>query len=270
MFSCLCFIVARVHRLRRQAQGEEAQGRNSYSFVLPPKQVGEWEVKHALRQGEEELRGKDLANRERIEELLAIVRQESATCADSRSATDPPPPQHGSDAIDPDRFPHGTSLDDFFSLKGGRAEIEPPLAAAATGRPRLMLPSSNSQSLPHVEAKHDEGKAAAGISGETPPEQAGQEITRRSSTGRSVARSDEISTASGEDPPGAARHARPRLPRKKNNSSAVPPELAALFRAPLLVPRHLKPPIAGIAAAAVAAGGSRRVKPGAGTRIVGQ
>lgn len=240
-----------------------------FVFVLPFKQVGEWEVKHALRQGEEELRGKDLASRERIEELLATVRQESAATAASRSATDPPPPQHGSDAIDSDRFPHGTSLDDFFSLKDGSAEIEPPLAAAATGRPRLMIPLSGSQSFPHAEGKPDEGKGGAGISGEAPPEQAGREITRGPSTGRSAAVSDEVSTTSGEGSPGAARHARPRLLQKKKNSTAVPPELAALFRAPLLVPRHLEPPIAGIAAAAVAAGGSRRVKPGAGTRIVG-
>ncbi|CAN0526181.1 unnamed protein product [Ectocarpus sp. 8 AP-2014] len=132
-----------------------------------------------------------------------------------------------------------------------------------------MLPLSGSQRFPHAEAKHDEGKGGAGTSGETPPEQAGREITRGPSTGRSAAASDEVSTTSGEGPPGAARHARPRLPRKKKNSTAVPPELAALFRAPLLVPRHLEPPIAGIAAAAVAAGGSRRVKPGAGARIVG-
>ncbi|CAM9541704.1 unnamed protein product [Ectocarpus fasciculatus] len=237
-----------------------------------PQPVGKWEVQHALRQGEEELRGKDLASRERIEELLATVRQESA--ADSRSATDPPPPQHGSDATDPDRFPRGTSLDAFFSLKDERGEIEPSsLAAAATGRPRLTLPLSGSQSLPHAEAKHDEGEGGAGISGEIPPAQAGQDTTRGPSTGRSAAVSDEISTTSCEGaggPPGAARHARPRLPRKKKGSiTAVPPEVAALFRAPLLVPRHLEPPIAGIAAAAVAAGGSRRVKPGAGTRIVG-
>ena len=43
-------------------------------------QVGEWEVKHALRQGEEELRGKDLATREQIEELLVTVRRESSGC----------------------------------------------------------------------------------------------------------------------------------------------------------------------------------------------
>lgn len=35
-------------------------------------------MKHALRQGEHELRGKQLASRERIEELLVTVRQESA------------------------------------------------------------------------------------------------------------------------------------------------------------------------------------------------
>lgn len=35
-------------------------------------------MKHALRQGEEDLRGKDLATRERIEELLATVRRESS------------------------------------------------------------------------------------------------------------------------------------------------------------------------------------------------
>lgn len=34
---------------------------------------------HALRQSEEELRGKDLASREKIEELLANVRRESAS-----------------------------------------------------------------------------------------------------------------------------------------------------------------------------------------------
>ncbi|CAM9348328.1 unnamed protein product [Ectocarpus sp. 12 AP-2014] len=253
-------------------QGRVRRGAGRIDSLLGgegPQPVGEWEVKHALRQGEEELRGKDLASRERIEELLATVRQESAATAASRSATDPPPPQHGSDTIDPDRFPHGTSLDDFFSLKDGPAEIEPPLAAAATGRPRLMLPLSGSQSFPHVEVKHDEGKGGAGTSGETPPKQAGREITRGPSTGTSAAVSDEVSTTSGEGPPGAARHAQPRLPRKKKNSTAVPPELAALFRAPLLVPRHLAPPIAGIAAAAVAAGGLRRAKPGAGARIVG-
>lgn len=42
-------------------------------------------MKHALRQGQEELRGKDLATRERIEELLATVRRESAGCQPSAS-----------------------------------------------------------------------------------------------------------------------------------------------------------------------------------------
>lgn len=40
--------------------------------------MGEWEVKHALRESERELRGKELAPRERIEELLAAVRRETA------------------------------------------------------------------------------------------------------------------------------------------------------------------------------------------------
>ena len=35
-------------------------------------------MKHALRQGEEELRGKELATSERIEELLATVRRQSS------------------------------------------------------------------------------------------------------------------------------------------------------------------------------------------------
>lgn len=58
-----------------------------------------------------------------------------------------------------------------------------------------------------------------------------------------------------------------------NNSSstlAIAPELAALFRAPLLAPR-IDPPLAGAAAAAVASGGTRRLKPKVGpvtTRVI--
>lgn len=40
-------------------------------------QVGEWEVNHALRRSEEELRGKDLASREGIEELLTLIRRDA-------------------------------------------------------------------------------------------------------------------------------------------------------------------------------------------------
>lgn len=58
-------------------------------------QVGEWEVKHALRQGEEELRGKPLASREKIDELLGAVRRELAGQRASRS----PRPNYGEEQV---------------------------------------------------------------------------------------------------------------------------------------------------------------------------
>lgn len=75
----------------------------------------------------------------------------------------------------------------------------------------------------------------------------------------------------GSPPSGGGMDLQPRCPKpRKKRSPAVSgnvggtvlPEFAALFRAPLLAPR-LNPPVAGVAAAAVASGGVSRLKPGA-------
>ncbi|CAM9571414.1 unnamed protein product, partial [Scytosiphon promiscuus] len=214
-----------------------------------PQPVGEWEVKHALRQGKEELRGKDLASRERIKELLITVRQESA--ADSR-CVDGPPPQ-GSGTIDADRFRRGTSLDAFFSLTDNRGasdveigcSINParcvvsPLNAdaAATGRERVVLP---------LEGTMSEDSGSGRGSGERRKQGEDRDPVRGAGIDETLRQDSYVSEATGAPTPrGPAPLPRPRLPRKRK-PSVIPPEMVHLFRAPLLVPRHLDPPIAGI------------------------
>eukprot|EP00903_Cladosiphon_okamuranus_P008368 g8046.t1 len=102
-------------------QGGIRQGAGRIESLLGgdgPQPVGEWEVKHALRLGEEELQGKDLASREKIEELLVTVRQQSA--ADSRCAS-----LLQRRVSTSDDFPQGTTLDAAFSLTGAaRSDAE--------------------------------------------------------------------------------------------------------------------------------------------------
>lgn len=245
-----------------------------------PHQVGQWEVKHALRQSEEELRGKDLASREIIEELLVTARQQSA--ADSRCAG---LPQRREDTVNSDGFPQGTTLDALFSLtSGARSNAEDGDADIPSGTSDSSLSNGAiAESSPSLSssAKQREGMNAAGNGCGLPQQADGSmfgskeplargsrstEKARPSSWKETAATETATSATSGAEGPSPAPRPRTRLPRKKQPSSVVPPELTALFRAPLLVPRHLDPPVAGIAAAAVAAGGASRTKPGTGVR----
>lgn len=246
------------------------------SWVLGgPHQVGEWEVKHALRQGEEELRGKDLASREKIEELLATVHQHSA--ADSTRAAQL---QRRGDTVNSADFPQGTTLDELFSLTGaaksdvedGNADIPSGTSESSVFKTATAETSSSENrggSMNPAETGRDLSQQAEGsmLGSKTPLARGSRSTDRvRPSRRKETVEATEtaISTAPGAEHPSSAPRPRPRLPRKQQPSSAVPPELTALFRAPLLVPRHLDPPVAGIAAAAVAAGGAIRTKTGTG------
>lgn len=265
-------------------------------------QVGEWEVRHALRQSEEELRDKDLVSRERIEELLLAVRQESAAASDNRGATSPE--RRGKDdELDQDRFPKGASLDAFFSLTGdedgARNEVNQDGSADSSLKADVsriadaaadleMVPVSctaleSSRGKIARETKQVEDVDAAGGAGEMPQQRTDRNFlgnTRTSSARRSTERERaSLRTKTEQAEPAKSTTARaggsspapvprPKRLRKKKPATVAAPELAALFRTPLLV-RHLDPPIAGSAAAAVMAGGARRVKPGAGDAVVG-
>lgn len=244
-------------------------------------------MKHALRQGEEELRGKDLASREKIEELLVTVRQQSA--ADSRCAD---LLQRRDGAVGSEGFPKGATLDAVFSLTGaGSTDVDGDTADIPSGRKAdssaskagtadSSSPSSCPSSSPPSSAKRGEAVSAEGTARKLPQQVIGNmlgskallaatgsksaERARSSRRKETAAAEPATSTTPGAEGPGPAPRPRPRLIRKKKPSSVVPPELTALFRAPLLVPRHLDPPVAGIAAAAVASGGASRIKPGTG------
>lgn len=238
-------------------------------------------MKHALRQGEQDLRGKDLASREKIEELLVTVRQQSA--ADSRCAS---LLQLRDDTASSEEFPKGATLDAVFSLTGavssdagdGNADILPSGKAASSASKATAADSSSPSSSP-CSAKRGEATNAVETARKLPQQADGNmlgskaplakgsrsaERARPSRLKKTETAETATSTTAGAEGPSSAPRPRPRLPRKRQPSSGVPPELAALFRAPLLVPRHLDPPVAGIAAAAVAAGGVSRVKPGKG------
>lgn len=244
-------------------------------------QVGEWEVKHALRQGKEELRGKDLASHEKIEELLATVRQESAS--GSRCATSPS--KQREDTIGSEHFTEVASLGALFSL----ADVAN-LGAEGDNNDSLSgrVGSSNADandSVTTVASIATERTTRKGGSDKKRTERMNSEEARveptlpadqnpfedsrkgRASSGRETDGAN-TATAAGAPVLSPPPRPRPRLPRKKKSGDVVPPELAALFRAPLLDPGHLKPPVAGIAAAAVAAGGTRRTKPGKGPAVV--
>lgn len=243
-------------------------------------QVGEWEVRHALRQSEDELRGKDLASRERIEELLVTVRREPAATIDNCCATSPE--RRREDVVDPDDFPHGASLNAFFSLTGdedgARSDIGEDSSADSSVKVDLSLGATLASSRGRNSTQAQRGKHvdAEGRGGKTPQQHAGGGLlgNKRTPSARKSAERDRVSprtkqtepamsTTAGAGSSSSAPVPRPKLLRKKKPATIVPPDLAALFRAPLLVPRHLDPPIAGSAAAAVmAAGGARRVKPG--------
>lgn len=261
-------------------------------------QVGEWEVRHALRQSEEELRGKDLASREKIEELLVTVRQSAATTENRRAIT--PERRRKDDAVYPGQFPQGASLDAFFSLTGDEdgarggvdedssatpsAKVDSPLADAAAALE--MVPSRGNildGTLGRTDGETTRGEQldAAGGGGETPQQQhAGRNFKldmrsaeRERAPPRTMTEQDEPATSTTAGAGGSSSASPvpgPKLIRKKKPTTiGISPELSALFHTPLLVPRHLDPPIAGSAAAAVmAGGGARRVKQGAGDAVV--
>lgn len=237
-------------------------------------------MKHALRQGEEELRGKDLASREKIEELLVVVRQQSA--ADSRCAR---LLQRRDDTATSDDFPLGATLDTAFSLTGAaRSDTEECRANIPSGKADSAVSNGaatfNSPSSPSSPSAKRGGPMDAAETAHKQPQHADENMlmsTAPSAKGSKSAESARLSSRKETEPaetatsttadaevPGPVPRPRPRLPRKKQPSSVVHPELTALFRAPLLVPRHLDPPVAGIAAAAVASGGASRVRLGNG------
>lgn len=261
-------------------------------------------MKHALRQSEEELRGKDLASRERIEELLVTVRQESAT--DSSRCVNNRPPQGSDTTTDAGRFRGGTSLDALFSLTDGRkgSNVEnggsiglSSAVAAATERSREMFPLESaavkgefSGSRDYEEGERGEEEEAAGgaVVGQTSPQRKGQAFSKRERTPSTqgptekrrtspVTETAEIQATTPKtkalagtgSPVAPTQIPRPRVSRNKKPPAVISPALVELFRAPLLAARHLDPPIAGIAAAAVASGGRRRVQATAGAPITG-
>ncbi len=242
-------------------------------------------MKHALRQGKEELRGKDLASHEQIEELLATVRQESSS--GSRCITSPS--KQREDTIKSEHFTEVTRLGALCSLADGanlgaegdnnnslsgrvvssnaeNSEAAPSLAnfsgRGIASERTTRSGSSDTKRAEYVNSEEAQGEQA--LQADQNPFADSEEeraLSRREADGTNAA------TAAGAPVLSATPRPRPRLPRKKKPSDVVPPQLAALFRAPLLDPGHLQPPVAGIAAAAVAAGGTRRTKPGKGSAV---
>eukprot|EP00752_Nemacystus_decipiens_P012095 g10722.t1 len=259
-------------------QGGIRQGAGRIDSLLGgegPQPVGEWEVKHALRQGKEELRGKGLASQDKIEELLVTVRQQSA--ADSKCASHR---QQRDDTVGSEDFPKGATLDAVFSLAGtassnaqdGEVNIlsgtsEPSASindATATADDSSPSPPCSKNRRETMEAAGTERKQSQQADKEAPLADGSRSADRARPPRRKATETTKTasSTTAAAEGPSPAPRPRPRLPRKKEPaSSVVPPELTSLFRAPLLVPRHLDPPVAGIAAAAVAAGGASRVLP---------
>lgn len=212
-----------------------------------------------------------LASRERIEELLVAVRQcTNSSCADLMRRRD--------DTVSTDSFSQGKTLDAPFPFTGAarRSDTEDCNADTSSGKSDSSL-SNAATAESSSSAKRGESTNEAGIGRELPQQADGNVLgskealaggsrdrTRPSTRKETKATETATSTTASTEGPSTAPRPRPRLPRKKQPSSVVPPELAALFRTPLLVPRHLDPPVAGIAAAAVAAGGTSRIKPGTG------
>lgn len=230
------------------------------------------------------------------------MRQESAATPDNRLAISPER-RRKDDAVDKNQFPQGTNLDAFFSLTGdddgaraGRVDED---SSAAPSAKKVNLPVADAAAAPEMvpltghildgtlgrgggETKRGEHVDAVG----GPQQQhAGRKIigdTRASSPGRSAeterapprtkAEQDEPATPTTAGTRGSSSASPvpgPKILRKKKPATVISPELAALFHTPLLIPRHLDPPIAGSAAAAVmAGGGARRLKPVAGDGVV--
>ncbi|CAM9848209.1 unnamed protein product [Sphacelaria rigidula] len=281
---------ARVAPLSMQAGFRIGAGRVESLLVGDgPQPVGEWEVKHALRQGEHELRGKQLASRERIEELLVTVRQESAGLL-------PPCGRVGIGISDGDgvqrqiemsvlkspfgeteHFPPGENLDSFFKLKspqtipssssnhhGCRSQEN------SVGNFMTTIPSTSPETYEYENLNHVHHHGAEG---------GGSDEGASCSANSSGSAVEEVAVVAIESPSplsptikkkwekqGISRRRRGRdKPENTKNQVAVSvsPHIAALFRAPLLmdVPSASARPkirrVAAAAAAAVVAGSGR-------------